>query len=221
MIVQYRNSDYKTTSKVVKQPVPLDRRHLGLPPSLLSPRVAYSGSLLLPQPPVQPLEGLATLARRLNLLPLVSALLVSRRIRQTLRAVFSAEAAPSVSQASHNSRSNRNNLLASVLSVSRSRITLEGAYSVEELSEPTTRRSLLSVRSSSSGIVACGLVDCIAGTTATGTTGFGTTGAFGQTQTNPQQPAAGGLFGQTPQNTGSTGFGAFGNNIPHPSIFFY
>ncbi|KAI0774746.1 nucleoporin autopeptidase-domain-containing protein [Trametes elegans] len=52
----------------------------------------------------------------------------------------------------------------------------------------------------------------------TGTTGFGTGGAFGQTQ-----PAAGGgLFGQTqPNNTTTTGFGAFGanSNASKPSLF--
>ncbi|KAI0658563.1 nucleoporin autopeptidase-domain-containing protein [Cubamyces menziesii] len=54
-----------------------------------------------------------------------------------------------------------------------------------------------------------------------GTTGFGTTGAFGQTQPNTQQPAAGGLFGQNQTNTTTTGFGAFGanNNAPKPSLF--
>ncbi|KAI0355398.1 hypothetical protein OH77DRAFT_1479956 [Trametes cingulata] len=54
------------------------------------------------------------------------------------------------------------------------------------------------------------------------TTGFGSGGAFGQTQTNPQQPGGGGLFGQTqPTNNTTTGFGAFGanNNAPKPSIF--
>ncbi|KAI0677639.1 nucleoporin autopeptidase-domain-containing protein [Trametes maxima] len=55
----------------------------------------------------------------------------------------------------------------------------------------------------------------------TGTSTFGGGGAFGPTQTNPQQPA-GGLFGQTAQNTaGTSGFNTFGvnNSAAKPSLF--